>query len=253
MQYTEKAHPAENTHGTSPDGFIPSMAIRAFLASKTKILIIGDFTQRDYKVLKDLGKDVSVMDIVPLKNIDNFYLQSITEKTSFYDKTFDGIVLAEVIEHLFEDYVALTEINRILKDDGTLVVTVPYFSNVQDEPEFHVRVHSHKTITRLLQHTGFAIEEHFYRGLVSRMPQKNVFTKLITFGTSKILRLFFGTTEGTQKFKNLCFKVEHFLGTQPFFYPLQKACTSFGGIMKIKKDIKTDFMEIQKTSFKPPA
>jgi len=237
---------------TSPDGFIPTMAIGTFLADKTKILIIGDFTKRDYNALTALGKDVSVIDIVPLEGIEQFYLQSITEKTLFADKTFDGVVLAEVIEHLFEDYVALSEINRILKDDGTLVITVPYFSNVQDEPEFHVRVHSQKTIRRLLQHTGFAIEEHFYRGAISRMPQKNFIAKLCIFGISKTLRVIFGAQQGSNMFRRFCFNLERFLGSTPFFLPLQKRCTSFGGIMKIKKDSKTDFMEIQKQSFQPP-
>jgi SAM-dependent methyltransferase len=239
-------------YSSSPDGFIPAMAISNFLENKTKILVIGDFTKRDYTTLTAQGKDVSVLDIVPLEGIEQFYLQSITEKTFFADKTFDGIVLAEVIEHLFEDHAALTEIKRILKDDGTLVITVPYFSNVQDEPEFHVRVHSKRTITRLLQHTGFAIEEHFYRGLVSRMPQKNVISKFLLFGTSKALRLFFGAERGKAIFRNGCFKLEYFLGTSSFFLPLQRFCTSFGGIMKIKKDTKTDFMKIQQESFQPP-
>ena len=239
-------------YGTSPDGFIPAMAIGRFLSDKSKILVVGDFTKRDYGVLTALGKDVSVIDIVPLVGIEKFYLQSITERTSFDDKTFDGVVLAEVIEHLFEDYVALEEINRILKDDGTLVVTVPYFSNIQDEPEFHVRVHSYKTITRLLQHTGFRIEEHFYRGIMSRLPQKNLLTKFITFGTSKILRLLFGAVRGADLFRNICFGLERYFGSSRFFYPFQKSCTSFGGIMKIKKDAKTDFMKIQERSFQAP-
>jgi len=156
-----------------------------------------------------------------------------------------------VIEHLFEDHAALQEINRILKDDGTLVVTVPYFSNVQDAPEYHVRVHSPKTIKRLLQHSGFAIKEHFFRGAISRLPQKNKLTKLLTFGTSKVLRTLFGEDRGINTFRNLCFKAEYFLGTHKLFLPIQKKCTSFGGIMKIKKDKKTDFMSIQQESFRP--
>ena len=238
-------------YGSSPDGFIPAMAISNFLQDKTKILIIGDFTKRDYTILKAQGKDVSVIDIVPLEGIEKFYLQSITEKTSFEDNTFDGIVLAEVIEHLFEDHIALLEINRILKHDGTLVITVPYFSNVQDAPEYHVRVHSSKTINRLLKHTGFKIEEHFFRGIISRFPQKNKITNLITFGTRKMMQLFLGETRGAETFRNVCFNIERFFGSHNVLLPIQKRCTSFGGIMKIKKDTKTDFMQIQKESFIP--
>jgi|GEM_PF-1984971 len=237
---------------SSPDGFISTMAIVDYLQDKHKILIIGDFTKRDYKALSAIGKDVSVLDIVPLEGIEQFYQQSITEKTYFDDETFDGIVLAEVIEHLFEDHLALAEIHRILKKDGTLVITVPYFSNVQDEPEFHVRIHSRKTITRLLQHSGFVIIEHFFRGVMSRMPQKNVLSKLITFGISKLLRTIFGQEKGSRFFRHLFFSAEKFLGSHAFFLPLQRSCTSFGGIMKIKKGTKTDFMKIQQNSFSPP-
>ncbi len=236
-------------YGVSPDGFIPAMAIANYLSDKDKILVIGDFTKRDYSVLNALGKDVSVLDIVPIKGVEKFYLQSITEKTMFDDNTFDGVVLAEVIEHLFEDHLALQEINRILKDDGTLVVTVPYFSNIQDAPEFHVRVHSQKTINRLLKYTGFSIKEHFFRGVMSRLPQKNRLTKLVLFGTSKLLRIIFGQRKGIEIFRYLCFKAEYFLGTHNLFLPLQQRCTSFGGIMKVKKDRKTDFMQIQRDSF----
>jgi SAM-dependent methyltransferase len=251
MNTKEKKSLSAPIYSSSPDGFIPSMAIVKYLEDKQKNLIIGDFTKRDYTILKALGKDISVLDIVQLEGIEKFYLQSITEKTSFPDKTFDGIVLAEVIEHLFEDHAALNEINRILKDDGILVITVPYFSNVQDEPEFHVRIHSQKTISRLLAHTGFSIKEHFYRGLISRMPQKNFLTKFFIFGVAKILKLLYGTTKGSKIFRSACFSTEHLFGTEPFFFWLQQTCTSFGGIMKIKKNNKTNFMDIQKETFKP--
>lgn len=238
-------------YGSSPDGFISAMAITKFLQGKHKILIIGDFTKRDYNMLIAIGKDVSVIDIVPLEGIVQFYQQSITEKTPFADETFDGIVLAEVIEHLFEDHIALAEIHRILKKDGTLVITVPYFSNIQDEPEFHVRIHSEKTIRRLLQHSGFTITDHFFRGFVSRLPQKNILSKLLVFGASKLLRAFFGNNKGMRIFRNLCFSTEKFLGTHSLFLPIQRSCTSFGGIMKVQKSSKTDFMKIQQSSFTP--
>lgn len=65
-------------YGSSPDGFIPSMAIVNFLEDKHRILVIGDFTKRDYTILSALGKEVHVIDIVPIEGIERFYLQSIT-------------------------------------------------------------------------------------------------------------------------------------------------------------------------------
>ena len=239
-------------YGSSPDGFIPSMAMVKYLKDKHRILIVGDFSKRDYAILSALGKEVHVIDIVPIEGVKHFYLQSITNKTPFEEKYFDGIVLAEVIEHLFEDYIALQEIHRILKDDGSLVITVPYFSNVQDKPEYHVRIHSSKTITRLLQHSGFTIEEHFYRGLMSRFSQKNKLTKYALFGFRKFLVKIWGE-KGSNLFRQWCFRLECFLGSKPMLIPIQKRCTSFGGIMKVSKGTKTNFMNIQVNAFSPSA
>jgi len=246
MKFNEEMLSA--SYGSSPDGFIPAMAIVNFLENKNRILIIGDFTKRDYTVLSALGKEVHVIDIVHIEGIKKFYLQSITQKTSFEAKYFDGVVLAEVVEHLFEDYVALNEIYRILKDDGVLVITVPYFSNVQDNPEYHVRIHSGKTIRRLLQHSGFAIETHFYRGLVSRIPQKNLFTKYLLFGFRKVL-IKLCAQRGEQLFRRWCYQAEYFLGTKSLLLPIQRQCTSFGGIMKVVKGQSVDFMKIQIKEF----
>ncbi|MET0604265.1 MAG: class I SAM-dependent methyltransferase [Baekduia sp.] len=43
----------------------------------------------------------------------------------FDDDTFDGIVMVEVLEHLFEPQVAAREILRVLKPGGTFFATVP--------------------------------------------------------------------------------------------------------------------------------
>ena len=77
------------------------------------------------------------------------------------DNEFDAVTIAEVLDHLFEDYIALKEIRRVLKDDGVLIVTVPFYSN---GAEYHVRIHSDKTVKRLLKYCGFEIENFIYKG-----------------------------------------------------------------------------------------
>lgn len=46
-------------------------------------------------------------------------------KIPFKNKTFDKIILSEVLEHLNDDYSALLEVKRILKPGGKVVITVP--------------------------------------------------------------------------------------------------------------------------------
>ena len=145
----------------SPDAYIPAVNTARYLEGKSTILIIGDAGGRDWRNLKRLGKDVYIVDIAPQVGFPNLYVQPIEQRTPFNDEFFDGVVINEVLEHLFHDVDALEEIRRILKDDGVLVVTVPYLSNVQDAPVYHVRVHSPRTIRRLLERCGFEIEDHF--------------------------------------------------------------------------------------------
>ena len=48
-----------------------------------------------------------------------------TAALPFEDSLFASITALEVIEHLSEQRIWLDELNRVLKDDGTLIVTVP--------------------------------------------------------------------------------------------------------------------------------
>lgn len=46
----------------------------------------------------------------------------------YQDKTFDAVVLSEILEHLMEPQKALSEAYRVLKNGGRLIVTVPGYS-----------------------------------------------------------------------------------------------------------------------------
>ncbi len=58
-------------------------------------------------------------------------------------------------------------------------MTVPFY---HDKPEYHFRIHSPKTIRRLLEYAGFEIERWTYRGLAIRTPNWLVaFAALLLF------------------------------------------------------------------------
>jgi SAM-dependent methyltransferase len=54
----------------------------------------------------------------------------------FSEKQFDVIMMFETLEHIKEDSKVVCEFGRILKDDGILIVSVPYAESVEeyDEP-----------------------------------------------------------------------------------------------------------------------
>lgn len=45
----------------------------------------------------------------------------------FKDQSFDAIIANQVVEHIQNFVQLISELNRILKDDGTLILHVPYF------------------------------------------------------------------------------------------------------------------------------
>lgn len=85
----------------------------------------------------------------------------------FEDKFFDAITLWHVLEHLPDPHGTLREVNRILKDDGLIVVSTPNFDSFQakvsKEKWFHLDVPRHyyhfstRTLTQMLESVGFKV------------------------------------------------------------------------------------------------
>lgn len=235
----------------SPDSYIPAVYTAQFLKGKHRILLVGDAGGREWQYLTRLGKEIYTLDLSPQKGIPNLYLQSIERPTPFPDQYFDGVVMNEVLEHLFHDVEALEEANRILKKDGVLVVTVPYYSNVQDEPEFHVRVYSFKTIRRLLENCGFQIEEHFFKGFCSRFPQLSLLFRAGIYLTHKAAEISLRKSpdEAVDFVNGFFAKLERSLGSHSWTIKFQSLFSSYGGVLKAVKSKRKNFDEIQKRHF----
>jgi SAM-dependent methyltransferase len=60
----------------------------------------------------------------------NFQVASV-EDLPFMQNTFDAVVMLDVLEHVQNDTRAIDEVYRILKDDGTLILSVPNDSPVK--------------------------------------------------------------------------------------------------------------------------
>ncbi len=91
----------------------------------------------------------------------------IVEDAGFEDEFFDVIILSHVVEHLSDPKTTLIEVNRILKKDGTLVISVPNADSFEakhfkkywigwDLPR-HFYHFTPNTITTLLNKIGFEV------------------------------------------------------------------------------------------------
>ena len=98
----------------------------------------------------------------------------------FRDATFRIILCSEVLEHVLEEDLVVSQIARVLAPDGIAVITVPYsgfgftsflelagIRSVHDYPgpEQHVRPgYTEASLDMLLARHGLAVERHLYCG-----------------------------------------------------------------------------------------
>lgn len=85
-----------------------------------------------------LGFSVDSCDIDPklFKGKTRFKKANLNEKFPYKDKTFDYVVLTEVIEHLENPHQTVRECNRILKPNGKVIITTPNITNIFSRLKF---------------------------------------------------------------------------------------------------------------------
>lgn len=107
-----------------------------------KILDIGGNTGVISKMLQDIGYNVTVADISEeaLKNCKSKKLKTINFDFNLEfpikDNTYDLIIAGEIIEHILDVELFLNECNRILKENGYLVISTPNLATFKDRIRF---------------------------------------------------------------------------------------------------------------------
>ena len=76
----------------------------------------------------------------------------------FADNSFDSVFCSEVFEHVFNLDEIIIEIKRVLKTNGSMLITVPFSWNEHEVPYDFARYTSFG-ITHLLEKNGFQIKE----------------------------------------------------------------------------------------------
>jgi SAM-dependent methyltransferase len=188
----------------------PASIIASLIGDPVTVLNVGPTWGRDFYGLSTQGHNVFNLDIAPQTGLPHTVIGDVTRPLPFPASCFDAVVIAEVLEHLIEDHRALVEIRRVLAADGKLVVTVPFY---QDVPLYHVRIHSRRSIIRLLAATGFAAEALIYRSGFISHPK-------IVHGTRKLLR----PLGLARSWYRLVAKIDYWWGTGPFAERSARGC-----------------------------
>lgn len=121
---------------------------------KGDILDVG-CGQKPYKQLfktqSYIGLEIDTEENRLNKNADFFY----DGKTfPFKDKTFDCVICNQVLEHVFNPDEFLSEMTRVLKQQGRLLLTVPFVWDEHEQPYDYAR-YSSFGLNSLLKKNGF--------------------------------------------------------------------------------------------------
>ena len=135
---------------------------------------------------KYIGLDVSSSVLERARKIfpeGNFYEINDGEKLPLEDNSVDFIFSSEVIEHVYDTENAVSEMCRILKPAGKLLLTTPYHGFIKNlliiifsfnkhfsPTDSHVRFFTKKTLFNLLKKYSFEIEKYGYYGRFWPVP-----------------------------------------------------------------------------------
>lgn len=149
-----------------------SIILRKLKYIKGNLLDAG-FGRGELEIKLQSRKDITIYGI----DISEFAVKSAKEKLRgtflvgnilnipFPNKYFDMVIASEILEHIppSKTFKALKELKRVLKQKGTLIITIPLNERLEDMVKSrqnlnaHVRVYTPKLIEAELKITGFKI------------------------------------------------------------------------------------------------
>jgi len=162
---------------------------------------------KPYKELFNHCKTYVGLEIETNKNLNEMDFTYDGKTFPFEEGRFDSAICSEVLEHVFEPEIFLKEVNRVLKKDGKVILTLPFFWDEHEQPYDFARYTSFG-LKYILEKHNFEILEHNKIGnnlsIISQMIncylykklyiKKNFFLKFISslmFVLFNILGIFF--------------------------------------------------------------
>jgi SAM-dependent methyltransferase len=128
----------------------------SYITGKTLDIGCGKKPYQEYfDSTEYIGLEIDTPDNRQDKTADFYYDGS---SFPFADSDFDSIVCNEVLEHVFEPDQFVQEINRVLKQGGYALLTVPFAWDEHEQPFDYAR-YSSFGLKFLLQKHGFEVVE----------------------------------------------------------------------------------------------
>jgi SAM-dependent methyltransferase len=159
------------------EGFVEK-ACRDIGKLRPRILDIGCGTGANLQMLSQFGAaegvDVSTdaLDFCRARGLARVR-QGAAESLPFEDASFDLVTGLDVVEHLDDDIVGLSEMRRVLRPAGRAVLFVPAFMflwGVQDDISHHRRRYTLPELKQRLRDAGLTVERASYANITFFAP-----------------------------------------------------------------------------------
>lgn len=95
------------------------------------------------------------------------------DRLPFEDESFDGVLLDNVLEHLFEPRPLLDEVRRVMVVGGALVAGVPGRRGYSSDPD-HKVFYDEPALRRVMRDAGLRSQRVFHMPLSSRVLEKRL-------------------------------------------------------------------------------
>ena len=145
---------------------IPEYAKVISQYAKGSLLDCGAGKVPFYGVYKDLVSDITCTDWGSSPhNLQHIDMEvDLSKKLPFDESSIDTILLADVLEHLSDPQLLLSESARILRTDGHILIFVPFLYWLHEQPHDYYRYTEH-ALTNLIESSGLvSVEIYPYGG-----------------------------------------------------------------------------------------
>jgi 2-polyprenyl-3-methyl-5-hydroxy-6-metoxy-1,4-benzoquinol methylase len=150
-------------------------AVTSFLHDKGLDIMGCDISKRAIKIARQKHPQIT------------FLIKDFNTETNFMNESFDGIILFEVIEHIYDTNNLFKELNRITKIGGRLFITTPQMYLIKnllisflwdwyfkpDSP--HIRFYTLNSLKTILYKFGFILEKYKSDGTWLKIFPKGMF------------------------------------------------------------------------------
>lgn len=108
-----------------------------------------------FQIDEHIGLELDTPENRESKQADAFYDG---HRFPFADASFDSVFASQVFEHVFNPDEFLAEVRRVLKPEGCLILTLPFFWDEHEQPYDFAR-YSSFGLSHLLDKHGFTVRE----------------------------------------------------------------------------------------------